>query len=243
MSRPCWSLTRHVRATVPLPFRLLVPLLLLALLLPLLLRLPLGVRSQMAIVGVLPSYDVTTRIGQRAQPHPQPHACTLHCTAQPMVGSSLTEKRVGAAVCVAAAAFRSGRESRTTRHRVAWRRSDRQTDRRCFPSIHTPHPAHFVPTPSYRSHGSLVPLCCAVLAASSIPPGYDIVYGNPVDIVGADYVDPGFRQNIIVQLFDARRVSGSYQEVHTPTTFTHSFTHSLLQPRIRHALPPQPAVR
>ena len=39
------------------------------------------------------------------------------------------------------------------------------------------------------------------------------MYGNPVDISSSDYLDPGFRQNIIVQLFDARRVSGSYQEV------------------------------
>ena len=39
------------------------------------------------------------------------------------------------------------------------------------------------------------------------------MYGNPVDISSSDYLDPGFRQNIVVQLFDARRVSGSYQEV------------------------------
>ena len=54
-----------------------------------------------------------------------------------------------------------------------------------------------------------------VLRVLSSCAGYDIVFGNPVDISSSDYLDPGFRQNIVVQLFDARRVSGSYQEVST----------------------------
>ena len=57
-----------------------------------------------------------------------------------------------------------------------------------------------------------------LVSLSRVSPGYDIVYGNPVDISSSDYLDPGFRQNIIVQLFDARRVSGSYQEVSTAAT-------------------------
>ena len=42
--------------------------------------------------------------------------------------------------------------------------------------------------------------------------GYDVVYGNPSDHASHELLDPGFRQNLIVQFFDARRTSGAYQE-------------------------------